>query len=234
MFKKIVFICFFFHVCSLFSQDVDIPDKNFLDALLIAGTEEGDDSLLGNKVIDINGDGKIQEEEALKVLKLTVSGKHIKSLQGIAYFKHLMYLNVAINDLTTIDLSENNYLEILDVRGNDLEVLKLEKLSNLYWLSCSNNNFQELDVSKNSKLKILRCIFNPIKRLDLSMLTEMHTIVCGYNNDLEYLNLLNNKELSTLRVEGTEKLQCILVEDGLELSNFQKEEHQSIGSTCDE
>lgn len=232
MFKKVVHICLFLQVFSVFSQDIDIPDKNFLNALLIAGTEEGDDTLLGNTIIDKNGDGKIQEEEALKILKLTVSGKHIKSLQGIAHFKHLMYLNVAINDLTTIDLSKNKYLEILDVRGNDLKELQLEKLSNLYWLSCSFNNLQELNFSKNLNLKILDCKLNSIKRLDLSMLTKVHTIYCGYNNDLEYLNLLNNKNLSTLRVEGTEKLQCILVEDGLELSNFQKDEHQILGRTC--
>ncbi|GGG40155.1 hypothetical protein GCM10011344_46260 [Dokdonia pacifica] len=232
MFKKVVHICLFLQVFSVFSQDIDIPDKNFLNALLIAGTEESDDTLLGNTIIDKNGDGKIQEEEALKILKLTVSGKHIKSLQGIAHFKHLMYLNVAINDLTTIDLSKNKYLEILDVRGNDLKELQLEKLSNLYWLSCSFNNLQELNFSKNLNLKILDCKLNSIKRLDLSMLTKVHTIYCGYNNDLEYLNLLNNKNLSTLRVEGTEKLQCILVEDGLELSNFQKDEHQILGRTC--
>lgn len=80
---------------------IDIPDANFKAALVAK--------------FDKDGDGEIGKDEALAVKEISVSGKGIKSMEGIQYFENLQRLDCSFNELTAIDLSENPKLDVLSV-----------------------------------------------------------------------------------------------------------------------
>ena len=73
LFTTFVLLCSFLP-CT--SQTVNIPDANFLNALISKG-------------IDTSGDGIIQVSEAAVVTQLNVGNSHISSLEGIQAFVNL-------------------------------------------------------------------------------------------------------------------------------------------------
>ena len=77
---------------------VTIPDNNFLNALIDLG-------------VDTNGDGKISPDEAEVITFLDVNNRSISNLTGIEKFVNLDTLYCGINQLTILDLSNNNALK---------------------------------------------------------------------------------------------------------------------------
>jgi len=59
--------------------------------------------------------------------------------------------------LTTIDVSKNTQLEILDCYDNQLSNLDVSRNTKLTYLNCSGNNLDSLDLSQNTKLTYLNC-----------------------------------------------------------------------------
>lgn len=88
------------------AQIVNIPDANFKTKLLQASPtnfipiakDENENSI----AIDINGDGEIQESEALNVYYLNVFNSNISSLEGINSFSNLKSLSVSSNQISGI------------------------------------------------------------------------------------------------------------------------------------
>ena len=75
---------------------VDIPDEEFLSCLL--------DNW------DVNGDGRIDEKEALSITAIDCSGKSISSLKGIEHFINLTSLDCSKTKITNLDISKNDKL----------------------------------------------------------------------------------------------------------------------------
>lgn len=65
-------------------------------------------------------------------------------------------LDCSYNNLTTLDVSHNVWLDTLECANNGMEKLNLGS-SELEGLFCSDNNLTELDVSKNKYLQRLNC-----------------------------------------------------------------------------
>ncbi len=178
--KKAVFISFL--ICSLTvlqAQDVNIPNANFLNALITAG-------------VDTSGDNIIQNAEALAVTSLSIGSLSISNITGIEAFTNLVSFACPINSLTSVDLSHNTLLEYLDVGGNygltTLDLSQNTALKNLdiiftglttidlsnnlllqslaangtvYGTGTLNNKLTSLDVSKNTLLTNLSADMNP-------------------------------------------------------------------------
>ena len=105
-FLTLVCLC----VCvPIFSQTVEIPDKNFEQALI-------------DLHIDSDGivNGLILKSDAQLVTSLDVSSKKIKDLTGIEAFTSLMYLNCRNNKLSNLDVSQNIGLITLSTNVNHL------------------------------------------------------------------------------------------------------------------
>ena len=92
--------------CEKDEPQVTITDENFLNTLIELG-------------IDKNGDGKISSAEAKAVTSLDVSGESISDLTGIELFVNLVTLICSANQLTSLDVSNNTVLEILDCWGGE-------------------------------------------------------------------------------------------------------------------
>lgn len=204
--KKILLLLFLAIPFLGITQDVNIPDANFLAALI----EEG---------VDTNGDGVIQVSEAEMVDTIDIFGGQINDISGIESFINLVFLECQYNNLTELELSENTLLTSLNFYNNELSDLNVSNnpmllhlnigannvtsidLSNnisLQELNCRNNNITTLDFSNNSSLKSIKCLNNKLDEIDISKLDNLKVLECD-NNQISNLDISNNIQLSILR-----------------------------------
>ena len=146
--------------------------------------------LLANSDININRDSYIQYEEAAAIKYLDLSNKQIKSLDGIAHFSNLEYLDCSHNVLQSIDLSENIFLEQIDMSYNQLTRFDLTEDATVKIIYCQHNQLQEIVLGSFQDLQKIDCSFNQIKNLDVHFNKNLSAIDCSYNK-ISYLNIAN-------------------------------------------
>lgn len=185
--KKTFSIIFFsLFVQLLAAQNVNIPDVNFLNALINAG-------------VDTNNDSIIQTSEALAVTQISVSSLSIASLTGIEAFTNLTSLACPINNLTSVDLSKNILLLYLDIGGNyQLPTLDLSKNTVLQGLDIIFTGLTTIDLSHNLQLQSLACSGTMYSGLTL-------------NNKLIKLDVSKNLLLTSLSAQMNPQLKSICI-----------------------
>ena len=171
---------------SVGSEFVEINSTNFPDQVFLQYVKDNIDTA------DTTGqkDGKLSQAERDAVTEISITNTNCTDLTGIAYFANLTELNCSYNQLTTLDVSKNAKLSILECTNNGMEELNLGDITNLSWLLCAENNLTELDVSKNPYLERLHCRHNKLRRL-----------VIGKNYSLTMLYLMDN-QLTSLDLNG--------------------------------
>jgi hypothetical protein len=167
---------------------INIPDSNFLNALIELG-------------IDTDNDSLISREEAEFITSIDVSNKNIADLTGIEAFRNLFKLYCGQNELTSFDISENEKLVLLDCGINQLTSLDISHNKSLEEISCLGNKILFLNISKNLLLRELYLADNPLISLDCSNLANLETLEC-YDTDLTSLVLTNCRNLSVLMVHN--------------------------------
>jgi len=194
-------------ILPLFSQNVSIPDANFLAHLIKMG-------------VDTNEDGQISYEEAEEVTKLHAIFLYppIYDITGIEAFINLDTLSLISQAIDSIDISSNTKLKLVQIlRGPNgpggtlkwfkasdnpavewltlleqkLVTLDLTNLPALEILNCTDNQLTELDLSNNLLLRELNCVGNQLTELDLSANTSLELLTCYYN-PLTQLDVSNN------------------------------------------
>jgi len=163
---------------------VDIPDPEFLNALIWWG-------------VDTNKDNIISTTEAEAVIMLYVSDRDITNLSGIEAFINLESLYCVANQLTSLDVSACSSLTFLDCGFNKLTNLDLSSNADLTTLYCGWNELTDLDVSNSEYLAFLDCGCNQLTVLDVSRNPLMQTLYCGWNQ-LTSLDLTTNPALTFL------------------------------------
>ena len=118
--NSIFFIFFVLNYLCLNSQNLNIPDSNFKSALL-------------QLMIDTNGDGEIQQEEAAAVNQLDIRSKNINSLKGIQYFSNLQSLRASNNNIDSLDYLPES-IKNLEIQNCNLEFLDVSQLIQLTFL----------------------------------------------------------------------------------------------------
>ena len=179
-----------------------LPDANFKDALL------------NNHTIDLNNDGFISCTEASSYTGvIDVRNKGITDLTGIGFFINVTELYCQVNDLVSLNVSNNPDLTVLQCGQNDLTELDVSKNTALTTLWVNNNDLTELDVSGNTALEALRLGINNVTSLDVSGNTVLKELVCS-NNALTSLNVANgnNTNFNTITsFVNNPNLSCIEV-----------------------
>ena len=170
-------------------SNVDIPDDNFLIALINAG-------------IDSDGDGQIGFKEAEAVTYLDVSGTYetpgeIENINGIEAFINLETLICSYNQITFADISSNKALVSFSCGSNLLTELDISANTALISLHCWSNQLIALDVSGNIALELLDCDANELTGLELSDNTVLTNLYCG-RNQISSLDLSGNTALEFL------------------------------------
>lgn len=222
---------------------VEIPDPNFLQALLDAG-------------VDKNGDGQISEAEAEATVSIHLGPAGISDLTGIASFINLDTLEVLVNPISSPDLSENSSLKSLTLAGCGLTILDISKNGELRHLDCSGNtgldNFlvsldlsgnplleslicqgnelETLDISHNPLLKSLNCWRNRIAGLDLSANTALTELICK-NNWLADLDLSNNPSLVKMISCGN-RMSTLDISKNIHLTLIGIDNMPALGEVC--
>ena len=157
-------VCFGLPQVCAQNSPVNIPDDNFLQALIQMG-------------VDINGDEKISHSEAEAVTTLNLEAEGISDLTGIEAFINLDTLNCSNTDLQEIDLSSNTLLKSIDCSG------PVDKRTGVgSWLP---GPLAMIDISNNKQLYEIHCDRQSITSLDLSVCTLLRRISLKANPYLE-------------------------------------------------
>jgi len=191
-----------------FGQNVNIPDANFKAYLV------------GNTSINTNGDTEIQVSEA-SVFNgaIDCNSMSISDLTGIEDFTALAELNCDVNQLTTLDVSNNLALTYLD---------------------CEMNQLISLDVSNNAALSVLACNDNPLTSLDLSSTIALTNLYLQEMYNLSSLDLRNgnNQNLYDLGINNAPNLYCINVDNvawsttNWTSANYSIDSHHYFSENC--
>ena len=187
---EIIFTCGDKTAVLKVSQEIDgnraiqFKDPNFLKALIAEN-------------VDDDGDGQITVNEAKAVTFLYVVGSNIKEMPEIRYFTALTTLYCGINQLTTLDVSNNTALTSLTCNSNQLTTLDVSNNAALTSLNCEDNQLTTLDVSNNTALTVLFCQNNQLTALNVCNNTDLTWLDCDYNQ-LTTLDVSNNTALTQL------------------------------------
>tara|TARA_B100000795_G_C22784722_1_gene434052 strand:- start:78 stop:2141 length:2064 start_codon:yes stop_codon:yes gene_type:complete len=189
-----------------FGQLTYVPDNAFESYLEANG--------MGNGFTD----NYVTTSNISSVLSLDVGYQNISDLTGIEDFISLTNLDCEVNQITSLDISNNinlvdlncryNQLSNLDLssntslvnvncRNNQMISLNLNNVDSLESLFCWDNQLTSLNVNNCSSLLGLRCENNYLTSLDVSNNTLLYTLTC-YNNQLTSLNVDNNTSLMTI------------------------------------
>lgn len=203
--KKIYFVFSLFFIAQWSqAQIVNIPDATFKSFLTTRNCVDTNGDGTFDSDADTNDDGEIQVSEALVVTRLKASGGYpyrISDLTGIQSFTNLTYLDVASNNLTTVDFSQNNLLTSLNCGGNLLSVLDVSQNTALVTLNCRTNNLTTLDITQNTAIRNLNIRDNDITTIDVSQNTLLYEFDC-FGNMLTSLDLTQHAALYELHCGG--------------------------------
>ena len=149
--------------CEDIKAQVEIPESNFLNALIDGG-------------FDTDGDSLISSSEAEAVTSLSICDLGITDMNGIEAFVNLKVLACSDNQFTSMDISNLKYLRVLRCNNNQLDSLDVSKNTALTILKCCDNRLHALDVSHNPWLRTLQCDGNPLSSLDVSTVTSVKVL----------------------------------------------------------
>ncbi|WP_343329453.1 T9SS type A sorting domain-containing protein [Polaribacter staleyi] len=181
------------------SGETYVPDDNFENYLETHNAQGtivpfGDITSMGNQIAN---DNYVTTASINTVTNLDVSSKNIAYLNGIEDFVALVDLRCSINELTTLDVSQNINLNVLQTYQNQLTNLNVSLNTELRDLRCNNNLLTSLDVSQNNHLVRLYNYSNQINTLDVSLNTNLEYLYCS-NNLISSLNVSQNTALTHL------------------------------------
>ena len=126
-----------------FAQQTYVPDDNFEQALISLRYDEG----------ELNDYVPTANIETVTVLE--IDGRNISDLTGIEDFIALERLICHVNNLTSLEVSDNRNLQYLECWRNNLTNLDLSNNFALETLYCGDNDLTILDVGSNSAMRYL-------------------------------------------------------------------------------
>ncbi|MDO3695830.1 choice-of-anchor A family protein [Wenyingzhuangia sp. chi5] len=166
--------------------------------------------------LDDKVDGVIHPTSEIKNLKkLDITDKGIKYVTGIELFTSLEEFHASGNAFSTIDLSKNTLIRVLDVSNNKLSSLDLTNLGLLEELYAGKNAITSIDLKSNLLLTKLVLRENNLITLDLTENEDLILIEVK-GNVLEELILGEKKKLTELYAKSN-RLRSIDVSKALNL-----------------
>lgn len=191
------------------AQIVNIPDVNFKNKVLASNSSNTIAKNLAGMyfAVDANGDGVIQQSEALQVKSLDVKSSNIASLDGILDFENLEILDCSQNSIDKLYLSNLISLKWLNASNNVLTNGGVSIGANIEHIDLHNVTFSpnELDFSNKPMLSYLNLQNSNVYTLDCSNSKLITLMLNGCNNlnelDCSY-NLLTSLDLSGLNIIG--------------------------------
>ncbi|WP_420575774.1 Ig-like domain-containing protein [Ekhidna sp.] len=174
--------------------------------------------LLNNGQINTNEDEEIQVSEAENYSgNLTYSNQGLSDPTGIEAFVNVVWIDLSLNDLTSIDLSANVDAAQVNLVGNDLESLVLPNRSSFNNILLNGNQLTSLTLPEDITANTVQIYQNPLESFEavngsfdmingsgLSSLTTAN--ITG--TDVRVLNL-SSSQISTLALGSASSLESI-------------------------
>jgi len=177
---------------AVFSQNVDIPDENFKNALLADAT------------INTTDDGEISVAEAEAFTgTLSLSNLSIEDLTGIEAFINLKELYCQNNNLSSLAISNLTSLELLFCRSNQLTEIDISQNTALKVLVLDDNLLTSVELSANTALETINVSDNVLNTLDVTLNTNLIGLTTN-NVGLNTIDLSQNVLLETLSAAENE------------------------------
>ena len=127
--------------------------------------------------------------------------------------ENITHFTCCMNELTDLDVTQNQKLIDLVCCNNFLTTLNLSNNPALHFINCSDNHLSSLNVSNNPALKCICAYTNYLTTLDVSKSKELEVLDCDFN-DITKLDLTNNTNLKLLYLDenqlDTNALNCLL------------------------
>ena len=133
---------------------------------------------------------------------ITVYGD-VSALNLESFGEYGTYVGAWDNKVSGIDLSANDQLEYLNIYMNPIKTIDVSNQPDLLELDCSYCELTQLDASKNPKLYYLSCYGNELAALDLSKLPELVELNAKVNK-LTTIDFTNNPKLQVVNLTGNE------------------------------
>lgn len=181
---------------------VHIPDTVFKAILLEYPPFDTINSINTNNDNEIQGCEAFAYTLALDVTNINNTAPYIHDLTGIAAFKNITSLAFVNQEVSFLDLSHNQKLEVINGFDNQLTSLILGANDSLSELNCQNNLLTSLDVSGCASLRQILCDFNPIEQLNLTYNPLVEILECN-NTALTALDLTPNTQLTSVICNNT-------------------------------
>ena len=173
---------------------INFPDPNLktrlLDSAACFNTTDGDYIL-----VDANGDGDIDENEATFVGRVNINTGNISDLTGMEKFTNLYAMSAGWNNITTCNLAMPT-LKVLGIGYNPhLINVNLSNLPLLEGFGINLAPINTLNISNNPLL--VAAGFNN---------TQISTIDFGSNPNLSYFTCSNNPNLTSINIKNNSSL----------------------------
>lgn len=221
---------------SLYCDVTYIADTNFENYLETHDADGnvvalGDATSLGNGIAN---DNQVYTEKIKTVINLDLNRLDITDLTGIEAFAALESLNVDYNDLTSLDISSNTNLKILDAAENDLIEMDFTSNTALEEVELRSNKIADL-VLNNPNLKKLRVSKNHLTTLDVTSCVQLEDLSVSQNL-LVALDVRNgnNHLITNFFGRFNTGLTCIEVDDASAgyLSTWEKDATANFSENC--
>jgi hypothetical protein len=191
--KKLLLSILILATVGTYAQNVNFTSSSFKN------------HLLGQSSINTNNDTEIQVSEAQAFTgTINCTGSLISDMTGLEAFVNLTELYCGGNTFTSLDVSANTALELLNCGViASLSSLDLSQNVNLTNLGIEYCGFTTIDLSANTLLTELNIRNNQFSSIDLSTNVNLEEITFD-NNSITSIDLSNN--LGLTKVRGNQNL----------------------------
>ncbi|MBK9936065.1 MAG: hypothetical protein IPP05_18550 [Cytophagaceae bacterium] len=186
---------------STLKEYILVPDPGLEQSLIDAGYDT--EGIINQKMY---------KEDAPLVKKLEARQRNISNLTGISHFTNLEYLDLSINQISQIDLTQNTKLTYLNLGQNLLTNVNLSPNVLLKNLIIHNNSIQQLNITQSVLLEVLVANYNQLSAIDINRNNLLITLGLN-NNNLNQVNFSGNARLTEIDLSNNPI-------SGLSLSNL--------------
>lgn len=145
---------------------------------------------------------------------------------------NLKKMDCMANQINSLQINNCVNLKELYCYNNLLQQLNTNNNINLEYIYCHNNLLTNLDFTQNINLKGIICENNLMQSIDASYCPNLLLLHCGFNQNLNYINVKNGNENFNFLFPSCNNLNYICADLG-EISNIQTQiNDNNMMNTC--
>ena len=192
---------------SIWASDISIAG----DIVVALNSTNFPDATFRSYLRTLYTKGYLNQTDINNRTSLDLDSRLISDLTGIEWFSALQRLYCSNNSLTSVNLSSNTNLILVDLRNNKLTSLNVSALTALESLYCGSNKLTSLQLppASSSPLHTIEINDNRFTSLNVSGRTNMVTLNLSNNTLLTALDCHGNSKLTTLYLTGCTALQTL-------------------------